>query len=127
MTVFDAVNHALTTLSTGGFSTSDASMGAYQGAPEYVASVFMMLASLPFVRYVQLIAGTARPLFLDTQVRAFLGVIVACDAMMTLYRVIANGDNLEHATREALFNITSIAPAPAMRASTTSSGARSPW
>jgi trk system potassium uptake protein TrkH len=98
MNFFDSVNFALTTMSTGGFANYDASMGVYQGAPEYVASVFMVLASLPFVRYVQLVAGSARPLFLDSQVRAF-----------TLYRLVVNDDELEHAFREALFNITSIA------------------
>jgi trk system potassium uptake protein len=108
MTFFDAVNHALTTLSTGGFSTWDASLGAYRGAPEYVATVFVILASLPFVRYVQLVAGTARPLYLDTQIRAFLGVLAVATAMMALYRVIANGDALEDAFRESLFNTTSI-------------------
>ena len=47
----------MTTISTGGFSTTDASFGAYQGPMEYAAVLFMMLASLPFVRYVQMLAG----------------------------------------------------------------------
>ena len=105
---FDAVNHALTTMSTGGFSTSDASFGPYQGAPEYLAAVFMVLASLPFVRYVQMLAGSTRPLLRDAQVRAFLWTIAALVAMIAAYRVLANDDNLEHALREALFNVTSI-------------------
>ncbi len=105
---FDAVNHALTSLSTGGFSTRDASFGAFQGLPEYVASVFMVLASLPFVRYVQLVGGAAQPLFRDSQVRAFLLVILCVTIAMTLFRVIANGDNPEHGFREGLFNVTSI-------------------
>lgn len=109
MSAFDAVNHALTTVSTGGFSTYDASMGTYQGAPEYVATVFMVLASLPFVRYVQLVAGSGRPLWRDSQVRAFLGMIGVTAAGITFYRVFVNGDGWEHGFREALFNITSIA------------------
>lgn len=109
MPPFDAVNHALTTMSTGGFSTWDASMGVYQGAPEYVASVFMVIASLPFVRYVQMIGGAFRPLFLDVQVRGFFWVLGVTTAAIAVFRVIANGDHLEHAFREALFNITSIA------------------
>ncbi|HQU67300.1 MAG TPA: TrkH family potassium uptake protein [Albidovulum sp.] len=108
MSGFEALNHALTTMSTGGFSTSDASFGIYQGAPEYVASVFMVLASLPFVRYVQIAAGSARPLFRDSQVRAFLKVIAVLVAIITAYRSLANNDHLESAFREALFNITSI-------------------
>lgn len=105
---FDAANHALTTVATGGFSTSDASFGSFRGAPEYVATVFMVLASLPFVRFVQLMGGSAGPLFRDSQVRAFLGVIAVLIGTVALYRVLANGDHLEHAVREALFNITSI-------------------
>jgi trk system potassium uptake protein TrkH len=71
MPAFDALMHALTTISTGGFSSRDASFGTYQGPLEYVAAVFMILASLPFVRYIQLVAGTARPILRDSQVRAY--------------------------------------------------------
>ncbi|MCO5127837.1 MAG: TrkH family potassium uptake protein, partial [Rhodobacteraceae bacterium] len=105
---FEAVNHALTTISTGGFSTHDASMGEYQGAPEYVASVFMILGSLPFVRYIQFVQGTARPLLTDPQVRAYLGVILAMTLTMTVYRLVVNGDHFEHGFREGIFNVTSI-------------------
>jgi trk system potassium uptake protein TrkH len=108
MTPFDAINHAFTTISTGGFSTHDASMGMYQGAPEYVASVFMILASLPFVRFIQLAAGTARPLLTDPQVRGYLTFIVSITLVLALYRLIANGDHFEHGVREGLFNAVSI-------------------
>ncbi|MCB2095612.1 MAG: TrkH family potassium uptake protein [Rhodobacteraceae bacterium] len=108
MTGFEAFNHALTTISTGGFSTSDASFGVYQGRPEYVASVFMVLASLPFVRYVQIMAGSARPILRDPQVRGFLWVVGVLVGVITAFRVLANGDHAEHAFREALFNVTSI-------------------
>jgi trk system potassium uptake protein TrkH len=108
MGLFDAVNHAFTTLSTGGFSTRDASFGAYQGVAEYVAAVFMVLASLPFVRFVQMLGGQARPLFADSQVRAFMGAITVLVLVVAAYRVIVNLDNPEHAFREAIFNVTSI-------------------
>ncbi len=106
--LFDAINHALTTISTGGFSTSDASFGQFQGAPEYVAAVFMILASLPFVRYVQLLAGSTRPLWTDTQVRAFLYFLGGIIVMMTAFRLVANGDVFGPSLREAVFNLTSI-------------------
>lgn len=108
MSSFDALNHALTSVSTGGFSTRDASFGAFQGPAEYVASVFMILASLPFVRYVQFVGGTARPLLRDGQVRAFLLVVLFATLAMTLFRMWVNDDNPEHAFREGVFNVTSI-------------------
>lgn len=108
MSAFDAVNHALTTVSTGGFSTRDASFGAFQGSPEYVAAVFMILGALPFVRFVQLVAGTARPIFRDSQIHAFLAVILVVTLAMSAFRIAVNDDNPEHAFREGIFNVTSI-------------------
>ncbi|MEM9434994.1 MAG: TrkH family potassium uptake protein [Pseudomonadota bacterium] len=108
LTLFEALNHALTTVSTGGFSTTDASFGAFKGAPEYVAVAFMILASLPFVRFVQLLAGTAKPFFKDTQIRDYLLVISGVAVLLALYRTIDQDTNFELALREGLFNVTSI-------------------
>ncbi len=108
MSAFDAVNHAMTTIATGGFSTTDASLGAYAGAAEYVATVFMILAALPFVRYVQLVAGSARPLVTDTQIQALLWTIFLAVTLLVFYRMSTTGGTLEEAIRQALFNLTSI-------------------
>ncbi|WP_420395547.1 TrkH family potassium uptake protein [Nioella sp.] len=108
MPTFEAIVHSMTTVSTGGFSTSDASFGAFQGPMEYAAAVFMILASLPFVRYVQMLAGSARPLWVDTQVRAYLTTILLLTIFFAVYRLVVNGDHLEHGFREAIFNVTSI-------------------
>jgi trk system potassium uptake protein TrkH len=105
---FDALVHALTTVSTGGFSNYDASFGTFSGTPEYVASFFMILAALPFVRYVQMINGNRVALFKDSQVRAFLVIILVLTVFTAdlLTRVFPH--HHEQAFREALFNITSI-------------------
>jgi trk system potassium uptake protein TrkH len=109
MPFFDAVNHALTTMSTGGFSTWDASMGKYQGAPEYVASVFMVLASLPFVLYIQMVNGRPNALFSDAQVKGFVWVMSVTCAAIVLFRLGSSSESFEPILREAIFNITSIA------------------
>lgn len=58
MSWFDAVVHALTTCSTGGFANYDASMGHFDNYQTYwIAIVFMLLGALPFVLYVQAISG----------------------------------------------------------------------
>lgn len=108
MDPFDASVHALTTISTGGFSTYDASFGAFTGPMEYVASVFMILAALPFVRYVQLVNGSARPLFRDSQVRVFLLTIAVLVVFSTAVLLMVFPHHPEQAVREALFNISSI-------------------
>ena len=71
MNGFEAVVHALTTVSTGGFSSSDASFAKFNHSAEVVAIVFMLLASLPFIRFVQVMHGDMKPLWRDPQVRAF--------------------------------------------------------
>ena len=110
MSVFDAVNHSLTTVSTGGFSTHDASFGGFQGPAEYVAAVFMVLASLPFVRYVQLLAGGAADRCSDdSQVRVFLVIILV--AILASSLVPADREQRQPvpiSLREATFNIISI-------------------
>ncbi len=108
MGVFDALVHALTTVSTGGFSNYDASFGTFSGPMEYVASVFMILAALPFVRYVQLINGNTTAIWRDSQIRAFLGTILMLVLIMwfELQRIFPH--HWEQSFREALFNITSI-------------------
>lgn len=108
MSAFDATVHAMTTIATGGFANTDASFAAYGAGAEYVASLFMLLAALPFVRYVQIAAGTARPLFQDPQVRAFFATAFAAVAAIALYRAASTNGISEAVFRTALFNTISI-------------------
>ena len=108
METFDALVHAMTTVSTGGMANSDASMAFYGEAVHYTASIFMILAALPFVRYVQILAGTAKPLLRDTQVHAFLVIIFICVMLISAWVWGREGAVTELAFREAMFNVTSI-------------------
>lgn len=108
MNPFDATVHALTTVSTGGFSNYDASFGTFSGPAEYAASVFMILAALPFVRYVQLVNGNSTPLLRDTQIHTFLMIIGVLVVVTSIVLTSIFPHHWEQAVREALFNITSI-------------------
>ncbi|OWU85234.1 potassium transporter TrkH [Oceanicola sp. 22II-s10i] len=108
MGTFDATVHALTTVSTGGFSTRDASFGAFSGPMEYAASVFMILAALPFVRYVQMLNGNRTALFRDVQVRGFMWVMLVLIGVSWVALLHIFPHHWEKSLREALFNITSI-------------------
>ncbi len=108
LTLFDAINHAMTTIATGGFATHDASFAAFPLSASWVAAVFMILASLPFVRYVQLLAGTAQPILRDSQVRAFVGVLVVIIGVIAAFQVVVNGSSLGSSLHHSVFNVTSI-------------------
>jgi len=105
---FDAVVHAMTTLATGGFSNYDNSFAALGAQAEYVAVVFMLLASLPFVRYVQLLAFDGRPLIFDPQVRGFFITVLVLVILLVTWRSLFVTTNFEMAFRKALFNGVSI-------------------
>jgi len=108
MSPFDAVVHAMTTLSTGGMANTDASFQEYGAGVHYVAVLFMFAAALPFVRYVQLMGGAAHPLFGDRQIRVFGIVVLVAAGMLAAGQASLNGALTELAWREALFNTVSI-------------------
>lgn len=108
MPTLAAISIGASTISTGGFTPSMASFSTYAGALEYAGAAFMILGSLPYIRYVQLVNGEAWPLWRDRQVRAYLRWIGYAVGSVTLWRVTTSDMGLEGAFREALFNLVSI-------------------
>jgi len=108
MSGFDALNHGMTTVATGGFSTTDQSFAAFQGPLEYVSVLFMILAGLPFIRLIQLMGGQPRALLQDVQVRAFLRWITYAVVAIMLYRIATEGGNLLDILRGSLFNVVTL-------------------
>ncbi len=114
MSAFDALNHAMTTIATGGFSTKDASFGYFlsdtdvRGPVDLVATVFMLLGSLPFGLYLLMSRGQLGAIGKDAQARFFLTTVAIFIALMTL-RVVNfyDGDWFE-GFRRAAFNVVSI-------------------
>lgn len=105
---FEALNHALTTIATGGFSTSDASFAPFGPGVQYAAIVFMILAGFPFVRFVQLAGGSFAPLWQDVQVRAYVRWSGYAIGAVFLYRVWHEGSISEATLRETAFNVVSL-------------------
>ncbi|MFN6976977.1 MAG: TrkH family potassium uptake protein, partial [Gemmobacter sp.] len=105
---FDAVMHAMTTVSTGGFSNYDASFGVFPVAAQYASALFMILASLPFIRYLQLLQGSAAPIWRDVQVRAYLRWIGYAIALILVWRLFVTRDAPVAALHETMFNTVSI-------------------
>ncbi|VXC41769.1 Trk system potassium uptake protein TrkI [Pseudomonas sp. 8AS] len=77
MTPFEAINHAMTSISTGGYSTSDSSLANWQQPAVHWVAVFMMIGGgLPFTLYVATLRGHRKALLRDHQVRGFVGFLV---------------------------------------------------
>ncbi len=109
MSVFNATVHAMTTVATGGFSTSDGSLGSFNSmAVDLTASLFMVLGSIPFLLYVQLARGNARPLLKDSQVRVFLAVLFLAIVIVWNLESISDVNPGLFRLVDAIFNVTSI-------------------
>lgn len=105
---FDAFCHAMTTIATGGYSTRDASIGAFASpAVDAVVVAGMLAASLPFVAYRGLLRGDWRALACDPQVRAFLLLAAAAVAAVAAWLWAAGSAPLE-ALRRSAFNVVSV-------------------
>lgn len=109
MNGFDAAAHAMTTLATGGYSTSDASMGGFmdQGA-DLVCIAFMMAGGLPFGMYLLMVNGNLSAPFRDPQVRAFVSIVVCLIAVVTVFLWLNSEMTQSRSLRLAAFNTVSI-------------------
>ena len=109
MTGFEAVNHAMTTVATAGFSTSDQSIGHFNSVPiEVVTTIFMLLGGLPFVRYLEFVRGQPGRLWQDSQIRGFLGLYAVAVLVLVLWRWLESDEPFGKALIEVTFNVASV-------------------
>jgi len=103
MTPFDAVCHAFTTLATGGFSTRDLSIGAYESRLiEWIVIFFMLCGGINFV----LLGGRWRGVWRDAELRYFLRVVAVATALVTI-ELLRRSHSVEAAIRLAAFQVVS--------------------
>ncbi|ALM53691.1 TrkH family potassium uptake protein [Halomonas huangheensis] len=109
MLPLDAVVHAMTSVSTGGFANSDASFGAYADQPQLLwMSTFVMLGgALPFVLYIRALRGAPLALWRDEQVRGLVMLLVVVIGAITLYRIWHGAQAFDSLTQTA-FNVVSV-------------------
>ena len=109
MPLFDAVNHAMTSIATGGYSTRDASIGHFADpAIHWIIIACMILGSLPFVFLVDALRGKPRPLLRDAQVRWFLSIVVIAVASVAVWLWLVKAMAPGTALTRAGFNVISM-------------------
>ena len=110
MTVFDSVSHAMTTIATGGFSTHNQSIGFFQNSNiEIVASIFIILGSIPFISYLKFAQGNKKIFFKDVQIRGLIYLLFISIVIMFIYLLLINDESsLFDKIRISSFNVISI-------------------
>lgn len=110
MNFFDALCHSFATLATGGFSTRNASIAAYDSSYiDAVITIFMILAGINFTLHFQLLRGKLLDFHRNEELRCYLGLIVTATAVIV-------GFNWYHGTypqltenfRYSVFQVASI-------------------
>jgi len=105
----EAVAHAFTTMATGGFSTRNASIGAFDSvAVDLVVTFFMVLAGANFALHFKVVRGKPGALFRDPEFQIYLGILVGATILIATNLVAQAGHNVLSALRDALFQVTSI-------------------
>ena len=110
MSVFDSIAHSMTTIATGGFSTHNNSIEYFKSSNiEIIATVFIILGSIPFISYLKFIKGNRKIFFSDVQIRGFVYLIVLSILAMFLYLFFSNNEiSLIDKLRISSFNVVSI-------------------
>jgi trk system potassium uptake protein TrkH len=110
MNLFDSIAHAMTTIATGGFSTHNDSIGYFKNSNiEIIATIFIILGSIPFITYLKFVKGNKKVFFQDVQIRGLVYLFLLSTLIMFLY-LLFNNENIDliEKIRVASFNVVSI-------------------
>ncbi|MDH3972784.1 MAG: TrkH family potassium uptake protein [Deltaproteobacteria bacterium] len=109
MGFYDAVCHSFSTMATGGFSTKNLSVEAYNSAYiDGVITFFMLLAGTNFALHYQFLKGNFKALIKDEEFRFYLLIIIFSVVLVMVGLVLFDGHGSLHAFRLASFQVVSI-------------------
>lgn len=110
MSVFDSINHSLSTTATGGYSTRQNSIAAYASPYiEYVITLFMFLSGINFtLLYLLFLKGNVKRMLHDTELHWYLGTVVCFTAICTTVLFFQTPAGIEESFRKAIFQVVSI-------------------
>jgi len=106
---FDAINHAFSTLSTGGFSTKNASMGYWQGNSTilWITTLFMILAGINFLAHLRFVHRDFSG-YRSEEVRWYLALFLFISVALTLAHEDLSYDTLWHSATHSFFTVASV-------------------
>jgi trk system potassium uptake protein TrkH len=109
MSFFDAINHALTTLSTGGFSTKNTSV-AYFNSPliEYTITLFMIIAGINFTLHYFALKKRFNEILTNEEFRLYIFFILGISILITTSIVVFTLADIESTFRGVLFSVASL-------------------
>ena len=108
MSWYDALNHALTTMATGGFSTYNTSAAEFSPAVQYIIIVFMFFAGTSFTLTYFVLTGQVKKVIQNEEFRFYAGIIALVSVVSTIVVASVIDDGAEKAFRDSLFQVISL-------------------
>ena len=109
MNYFDAVNHAFSTISTGGFSTRNSSLGYFDSSViVWITTFFMIISGINFLAHLRFFSSADTSGYKREEVIWYLAIFVFLSLALTFVIVIAGGENISRAMTHAFFTISSV-------------------
>ena len=109
LTPFAAINHAMTTIATGGYSIYNGTVSEYGNIYlEYCMAFFMVVSSGSFAMYVLAYRRGVMTIFRNTEFRTYLMIITVATIVIAIDLVLEMNVHYETATREAIFHVASL-------------------
>lgn len=109
MNLFDAMCHTFGTMATGGYSTRNASIGAYDSAfIDYVIIAFMLMAGTNFALHYRFLRGDIRAYFGNREFLVFLSIVVIATVIIGLDTFSNHYHEVPMTLRKTLFQVTAI-------------------
>ena len=108
MNWFDALNHAFSTISTGGFSTKNSSLGYFQSdGIIWTTTIFMLLAGINFLAHLKLYHRDVSG-FKSEEVKWYFIVFMILGVSLAIVHIDMAGDSFYDALKHSLFTIASV-------------------
>lgn len=106
---FDSLTHTFGTVATGGFSTRNLSVGAYNSvAVELIIAFFMLLCGISFALHIKAMQGRPQVLWKDRETQVFLAVVVAAVVVISVNLITVTEMTTGTSVRHSLFQVSSI-------------------
>jgi len=109
MSYFDAINHAFSTISTGGFSTKNSSMGYWESNYFilWVTTIFMFLSGVNFLAHLKFLKGDASG-YLSSEVKWYFYIFISLSIALTIVHALLGHESFIKSLTHSFFTISSI-------------------
>lgn len=110
MNLFEAINHSLSTASTGGFGVKNDSVASYSAYSQYVIAIFMTIFGINFSLFYLILLGQVFKAFKNEELKTYFAILGVATALISanIFIQLYSQHPFEYSFRHAFFQVVSI-------------------